>query len=62
MFISRWNLKHLELLQVQKNGRYFEIPNIKITKVEIFDFFIFEFIFYFYACLNYSKTEKIYIW
>ena len=38
----------------------FEIPNIKRTKDELFDFFNIEFIFNFYICLNYSNT-RIYI-
>ena len=40
--------------------RNFEISNIKITKVELFDFLIFGFIFYFYDCSNYSNTQNIY--
>ena len=35
--------------------RNFEIPNIKRTK----DFFNFEFIFYFYICLNYLNSKNI---
>ena len=35
--------------------RNFQIPSIKKTNDKLFDFFIFEFIIYFYICLNYSK-------
>ena len=38
--------------------RNFEIPNIKRTKNELFDFFNLEF-FFFYICLNYSNTNNI---
>ena len=38
--------------------RKFEISNIEITKV---DFPIFEFILYFYDCLNYSNTQNTYL-
>ena len=38
----------------------FEISNIKIRKVELFDFPIFEFIFYFYDWLNNSDTQNTY--
>ena len=41
--------------------RKFETSNIEITKVELFDFSIFEFIFYFYDCLNYSNTQNTYL-
>ena len=39
----------------------FETSNIKITKVELFDFSIFEFILHFYDCLNYSNTQNTYL-
>ena len=39
--------------------RKFEASNIKITKVELFDFFICKFISYFYVCLNCSNTQNI---
>ena len=39
--------------------RKFETSNIKITKVELFDFFIFKFIYYIYVCSNYSNTQNI---
>ena len=35
-----------------------KISNIKITKVELLDFFIFEFIFYFYVRLNCSSNTQ----
>ena len=38
--------------------RKFDTSNIEITKVELFDFSIFEFILYFYDCLNYSNTQN----
>ena len=41
--------------------RKFETSNIEITKVELYDFFIFEFILYFYDCLNYSNTQNTYL-
>ena len=41
--------------------RKFESSNIEITKVELFDFSIFEFILYFYDCLHYSNTENTYL-
>ena len=41
--------------------RDFEISNIKIRKVKLFDFSIFEFFYYFYHCLNYSNTQN-YVW
>ena len=39
--------------------RKFETSNIEITKVELFDFFIFKFISYIYVCLNCSNTKYI---
>ena len=39
--------------------RKFETSNIEITKVELFDFFIFKFIFYILIRLNCSNTQKI---
>ena len=39
----------------------FQNSNIKSTKDELFDFLIFEFIFYFDICLNYSNILNIYI-
>ena len=41
--------------------RKFETSNIEITKVELFDFSISEFILYFYDCLNYSNTQNTYL-
>ena len=41
--------------------RKFETSNIEITKVELFDFSISEFILYFYNCLNYSNTQNTYL-
>ena len=41
--------------------RKFGTSNIEITKVELFDFSIFEFIFHFYDCLNYSNTQNTYL-
>ena len=41
--------------------RKFETSNIEITKVELFDFSISEFILYFYDCLNYSKSQNTYL-
>ena len=41
--------------------RKFETSNIEITKVELFDFSICEFILYFYDCLNYSNTQNKYL-
>ena len=41
--------------------RKFETSNIEITKRELFDFSIFEFILYFYDCLNYSNTQNTYL-
>ena len=41
--------------------RKFETSNIKITKVELFDFFIFKFISYCYVCLNCSNTQNMYM-
>ena len=41
--------------------RQFETTNIEITKVELFDFSISEFILYFYYCLNYSNTQNKYL-
>ena len=54
--------QNLKLLNVEQAiFRNFQISNIKITKVELFDFFIFEFISYFYVCLNYSNTRNTYM-
>ena len=39
--------------------RKFVTSNIEITKVELFDFFIFKFISYIYVCLNCSNTQNI---
>ena len=39
----------------------FETSNIEITKVELFDFSISEFILYFYDCLKYSNTQNTYL-
>ena len=39
--------------------RKFETSNIEITKVELFDFFIFKFIFYIQVCLNCSNTQDV---
>ena len=41
--------------------RNFEISNIKITKVELFDFSIFLFIFHFHLFKNYSNTQNAYM-
>ena len=38
--------------------RKFEISNIKITKVKLFDFFIFKFIFHFYVCFELFEHSK----
>ena len=54
--------QHLERPNVERPiFRDFEIANIKITKVELLDFSIFEFIFYFYDCLNDSDTQNTYM-
>ena len=54
--------QHLERPIVERSiFRDFEISNIKITKVELFDLSIFEFIFYFYDCVNYSDTRNTYM-
>ena len=54
--------QHVERPNVERPiFRDFEILNIKITKVELFDFSIFEFIFYFYDCFNYSDTQNTYV-
>ena len=42
--------------------RSFEISNIKITKVELFDFLILELIFYFYVCSNYLNIQNTIIY
>ena len=39
--------------------RNFKISNIGRTKDESFDFFIIEFTFYFYNCLNYLNIQNI---
>ena len=39
--------------------RKFETSNIEITKVELFNFFIFKFISYIQVCLNCSNTQNI---
>ena len=39
--------------------RKFETSNIEITKVELFDFFIFVFIFSFNVCSNFSNIRII---
>ena len=41
--------------------RKFETSNIVITKVELFDFSISEFILYSYDCLNYSNPQNTYL-
>ena len=52
----------LERLNVERPiFRKFESSNIEITKVELFDFSISEFILYFYDCLNYSNTQNTYL-
>ena len=49
---------HLEQPKLERPiFRNFEITNIKRTKDELFDIFTFEFIFYFYICLNYSHPQ-----
>ena len=54
--------QHLERPNVERLiFRDLEISNIKITKVDLFDFSIFEFIFNFYDCLNYSDTQNTYM-
>ena len=40
--------------------RQFETSNIKIKKVELFNFSIFEFKKKIYDCLNYSNTQNTY--
>ena len=39
----------------------FETSNIEITKVELFDFSISEFILYFHDCLNDLNTQNTYL-
>ena len=54
--------QNLELPNVERPiFRKFETSNIEITKLELFDFSIFEFILYFYYCLNYSNTQNTYL-
>ena len=54
--------QHLERPNVERPiFRDFEISNIKITKVELFDFSIFESIFYFHDFLSYSNTQNTYM-
>ena len=51
--------KHLERSNVERPiFRNFKISDIKITKVELFDFSIFEFIFYFYFFFNSTNTQN----
>ena len=51
---------YLEQLNVERPiFRDYKISNIKRTKDELVNFLIFEFIYYFYICLNYSNTRKI---
>ena len=54
--------QNLERQNVERSVfRSFEISNIKIMKVELFDFSILEFVFYFYDRLNYSNTQNIFM-
>ena len=54
--------QNLERLNVERPiFRKFETSNIEITKVELFDFSISEFILVFYDCLNYSNTQNTYL-
>ena len=53
--------QNLERPNVERKFRKFETSNIEITKVELFDFSISEFIFYFYDCLNDSNTQNTYL-
>ena len=53
--------QHLEWPNVERPiFRSFEISNEKITEVELFDFYIFKFIFSFYVCLNCSNAQNAY--
>ena len=53
--------QHLEWPNVERPiFRDFEILNIQITKIVLFDFSIFELVLYFYDCLNYSNTQNTY--
>ena len=54
--------QNLERLNVERpKFRKVETSNIKITKAELFDFSIFEFILYSCDCLNYSNTQNTYL-
>ena len=54
--------QYLKRLNVERSiFRTFEISNIKMTKVELFDFSISEFIFYFHVCLHYANTQDTYM-
>ena len=54
--------QNLELPNVERPiFRKFETSNIEITKLELFDFSVFEFILYFYDCLIYSNTQNTYL-
>ena len=60
--LSRGRGQNLELPIVKRLiFRKFETSNIEITKVELFDFSISEFILYFDDCLNYSNTQNTYL-
>ena len=51
--------QHLERSNVDPKCTFiFEISNIKITKVELFDFSIIEFILYFYFYFKFYKHTK----
>ena len=50
--------QHLEQTNIERPIlQNFQILNIKRTNDELFDFFIFKFIYHFYICLNYSNTQ-----
>ena len=60
--IDRSGGQNLERPNVERPiFRKFETSNIEITKVELFDFSISEFILCFYDCLNYSNTQNTYL-
>ena len=65
----RWNFthvlgggQHLEHPNVELPIFWnFEVSNKKIMKVELFDFLIFEFIFYFYVFQNSTNIQNTYM-
>ena len=61
IWVKKGGSQHFEQSNVERPiFQNFEIPNIKRTKDELFDFFILDLKF-FYICLNYSNSQNIWL-